>query len=75
MTLIITTLCHYAESYYAEHRALFILMLNVIMPSVDMLSVATLNVVILSVEAPFRHSGSLPSVCVEIIMRKNHETM
>jgi len=75
MTLIITILCHNAESYYVEHRALFFPMLNVIMPSVVMLSVAMLHVVIVSVEAPFRHSGSLPSVCVEIIMRKNQETM
>jgi len=54
MTLSITKLCHYAESYCAECRDLFIGMLSVVRLSVIRLSVARLDVVRLRVVAPFQ---------------------
>ncbi len=49
MTLNLTILCHYDERRYADHRILFIAMLNVIMQSVIMLNVMMLSVIILNV--------------------------
>ncbi len=49
----------YAECHYTEFIALFIILLNVNMPSAIMLNVVMLNVVILSVVAPLLGLGPI----------------
>ncbi len=45
VTLSITMLCHYGESYFAECHILFIVVLIVVMLNVVLLSVIALSVV------------------------------
>jgi hypothetical protein len=65
MTLRIAMLCHYAEWCYAECGILFIIMLNVIMRCAVML-----NVIMLSVVAPFIEIDCKLLLLVECIQSK-----
>ncbi len=57
MTLSTTTISHNAECLQAECRDLFIVMLNVIMPSVVILCVVMLSVVV-----PIKVRVSVPDI-------------